>query len=308
MKLKKNIITRDKCEFCNSKELDLIGKVKFMYTNSNVVICNNCKNVFKDYYPNEDEVISFYQNCPHDPKRLYKNKNKKQFKFLKKHVKLSNVGSVLEVGSGPIGIFSKLPKSINKYSLEVDKTVAKELNKNGIKTYSSMKEIDQKFDLIILSHIVEHVIDEIESYIRSLVELLNEDGVIFIEVPSSEFELMIHKNKLINHYFTPSHKRSSSKLAYEKLFDRLNYRTYYVETLSNLINRLEYFFRFKYCSIIGPFCENKNARSYLLKKYLLFTFYLLSSALLSLIIKKFFITKPSLDILIFKSQKNKLIT
>ena len=117
---------------------------------------------------------------------------------------------------------------------------------------------------------------------------------------------MIQNNKLINHYFTPSHKRSSSELAYKKLLDRLNYRTYHIETLSNLLNRLEYFFRYKYSSMIDPFCDNKNARSYLLKRYPLFTFHIISSAFFSLIIKIFFITKPSLDILIFKSQKNKL--
>ena len=276
----------------------------FFSQNSDVLRCSECGNIIKSYNPVPKEVIEFYQNCPHDSIKLYTNKIKKQKKFLKENIKTEQINSVLEVGSGPIGMFSVLPKEINKYSFEIDKEAAKKLEKIGVKNYFEWEQIDRKFDLIILSHVVEHVLEDISEYVKRLLSFLNEGGIIFIEVPTSEYELMISNDEIINHNFTKSHKRSLSEDTFVKLFSRLNVGNYRIKTLDDGINKLEYKLRFNYVKLITPFIKDRNAKKYMISKYISFTYYLFSSAILALVIKLFNIPKPSLDILISNSPKN----
>lgn len=292
------------CDICYSSSVKVIGKADFFSQSSEVLKCSECGNIIKLYNPVLEEVIEFYQNCPHDPPKLYKNKIKKQKKFLELNINTGKINSVLEVGSGPIGMFSVFPKEIKKYSLEIDKKASKKLEKLGVKNYLKWEQIDRKFDLIILSHVVEHVLEDIPEYVKRLMSYLNEGGIIFIEVPTSKYELMISDNEIINHNFTKSHKRSLSEDTFVKLFSRLNIGHYRIRTLDDGINRLEYKLRFNYVKLITPFIKDRNAKKYMIYKYISFTCYLFGSAILSSVIKLFNIPKPSLDILISNSPKN----
>lgn len=66
------------------------------------------------------------------------------------------------------------------------------------------KSIDKKFDLIIMSHLVEHVKDGIE-VIRSASKLLDEDGIIYIETPSPATLNFPNANGFLNFYDDPTH-------------------------------------------------------------------------------------------------------
>ena len=64
--------------------------------------------------------------------------------------------------------------------------------------YLNINEIvNEKYDLIILNFVVEHLIDP-ASYISKTKELLNEGGFIYIEIPNSEYE---YKNSYTPHLF-----------------------------------------------------------------------------------------------------------
>lgn len=287
------------CEFCNSKDFVKIGKVTFLKTECDAIMCTNCKNVIKDYTPNSDEFLEFYQNIDHDNEILYNNKLNNQLTYIKDNIRFDSVKSVLEVGPGPKGLISKLNTSIDRYSCEIDKNSIDVLNSKGVINFKTLEEIEsKKFDLIILSHVFEHLVDDLDKYLLKLVSLLTEKGIIFIEVPSSEYELMIDDKKLINHYFSNGHKRSSTEKAFYSILNRLGVKNFKVSTSSHMIRNLEYKHRFCYSKIIIPFCLDKNARSYLFKSFFSFLYHLISSSIYSIIIKKRNIPQASIRVII----------
>jgi len=49
-----------------------------------------------------------------------------------------------------------------------------------------MEENEKKFDCIILSHVLEHIYD-LNNFVINLDKNLNNNGLIYIEVPNAEF-------------------------------------------------------------------------------------------------------------------------
>jgi SAM-dependent methyltransferase len=286
------------CEFCNNNKLKKIGSVVFLKKECAALMCEVCGNVMKDYIPTSSEFNNFYQGIGHDNDILYDNKLTEQLKFLHESENLKTINSVLEIGPGSKGLLSKLDSSIEKYSCEIDGNAVSNLEKNNVVNFVNLDIINEKFDLIILSHVMEHVIDDLGDYILKLKSLLTKDGIVFIEVPTAEFELMIDDNKLINHYFSDGHKRSSTEKSFQLLFHRLNIKKFRIKTTTNRIRKLEYKHRFKYSQLLEPICINKNSRGYFVKVVLLIMYHVFISAACSFIVKKRNIPQASIKIII----------
>ncbi len=99
--------------------------------------------------------------------------------------------NVVEIGPG----FGHLAKNWKQKfrckefsAIEPDKKCASTLEKIGIqiKTFDDFKDKNVKYDLIILSHILEHVNDPL-SFVRKLKNALSARGAIFIDVPCMDF-------------------------------------------------------------------------------------------------------------------------
>ena len=91
---------------------------------------------------------------------------------------------VLDFGCG-MGDFVRLTQEISKKSigLELNNEVREYNNNNGITCIKSLAELnDDKFDLITLNHVFEHLNDPINILVE-LQKYLKDDGVIIIEVP-----------------------------------------------------------------------------------------------------------------------------
>ena len=57
------------------------------------------------------------------------------------------------------------------------------LNERGYKNYDDLNTIDKKFDLIIATHVLEHVTN-INDLLKKFKNILNQEGYIFFEVPN----------------------------------------------------------------------------------------------------------------------------
>lgn len=103
-----------------------------------------------------------------------------------KHLELagdSESKSILDIGPG-IGLTLKISRAKEKYAIELDpfsrRVLTDELN---VKLISSLP-YKKKFDIIIASHVVEHMpLDEAFSTLRSCRNALKKGGVLIIEVP-----------------------------------------------------------------------------------------------------------------------------
>jgi SAM-dependent methyltransferase len=122
--------------------------------------------------------------------------------------------AILDIGAGYgyLGLVAaKSPElKINSYTVvEPDKNLHAALKKawphwspeTGLETYSSIDPVNQKFDIIVLSHVVEHVKAPLE-IIEKAVSNLTDDGILFIEVPNRDY---LFKSDVFPHllFFSP---------------------------------------------------------------------------------------------------------
>ena len=100
--------------------------------------------------------------------------------------------NILEIGPGT-GIFAKkwistYPGS-KYYAVETDSSCYPSLKQIGVNIAkaSEVEELGKQFDLVIMSHVLEHVSKPIE-FISESTEFLKKDGVVFIEVPCNDWQ------------------------------------------------------------------------------------------------------------------------
>jgi len=107
--------------------------------------------------------------------------------------------SILDIGAGHgfLGMVAAKNQSITlkKYDMvEADSEIRKGFQSAWHKKFShidmlsvaSLKAIKDKYDMVVLSHILEHVIDPRE-FLKDISEYLSPDGIIFIDVPHSDY-------------------------------------------------------------------------------------------------------------------------
>jgi 2-polyprenyl-3-methyl-5-hydroxy-6-metoxy-1,4-benzoquinol methylase len=118
--------------------------------------------------------------------------------------KYKNKGlNILEIGAAHglnLKITSEKIDCENKYALEIDNRWYNQLNKQNIKIIDNL-EIDVNFDIIILSHVLEHFTDPLNE-LKNISNSLNVNGIIYIEVPNVNYDdTNLHKSFNIAHTF-----------------------------------------------------------------------------------------------------------
>jgi len=120
---------------------------------------------------------------------------------------LRKPNSVLEIGAGSATLSKELSTVIPaKYDIIEPGNQWRDYYKNIGLNYISSEfpcQLSKKYDLIVASHWLEHVID-LDSTINSLYESVNKGGIIFIEVPNCNKSYWIFNHNDIPHiqFFT----------------------------------------------------------------------------------------------------------
>jgi 2-polyprenyl-3-methyl-5-hydroxy-6-metoxy-1,4-benzoquinol methylase len=96
---------------------------------------------------------------------------------------------ILDIGAGhayPFDAMKLLGIDSDYCAVESDDRMREELAEKGVTPYESLDEVaNQSFDLVILSHVVEHVESPVE-FLKVATERLADDGVMFVEVPNQD--------------------------------------------------------------------------------------------------------------------------
>ena len=209
-------------------------------------LCKSCGIIRQDPIMNEESTKEFYKNFY---RKLYtgedSNENKEsiffsQYKSGKKYYSLiadqlskhnysmRKIKNVLEIGSSCCGILKFFSdQNHNVYGLDYDEEYLNFGKTKGInQIYSDISKINQKFDLIILSHTFEHFKD-LKKNIQLIESLLNKNGFIFLDLPGIFNYDYYHLRNLIYNY---------KKIHF--LFYLQNAHNYYFvkETFSRFIN------------------------------------------------------------------------
>ena len=221
----------NKCYICGSSDLSDTGYKLRDSEELKVLKCNNCTLMFLSSFDHIDE--SFYdsgkmhgtsfnidkwlQNCKPDDER--------RFKFLKKHI---NGKALLDFGCGAGGFLILAKDYADVYGIERQDSLENHFKKNNIKVFKSLNDIDKKFDIITMFHVLEHLKDPVAA-LQELLTYLKDNGEIIIEVPNSDDALLsIYKcSKFANFTHWRCHLYSfnekSLKIMLKKAGIKINY-------------------------------------------------------------------------------------
>ncbi len=206
----------------------------------NVIQCNGCSFVYADTHVTQDELDIYYKELskyedknigtgggftPEDKDRLVKTAV-----FIEEHVPDKNI-RIADIGCANGGLLKELKHlgfqnlvGVDPSASCVDITIAEV----GCEAYQySIFNIDKnigKFDLVILSHVLEHILD-LPSIMDRLNELVVDGGLIYVECPDAEnYYKIIHapfqefNTEHINHFTEISFENLAALHGYNKIF------------------------------------------------------------------------------------------
>jgi 2-polyprenyl-3-methyl-5-hydroxy-6-metoxy-1,4-benzoquinol methylase len=208
-------------------------------------VCLACGHVQQFNYLNDEAHEIFYSSHYRNiyqtgtPEELFFRQYFKAAKKIEKFVGDINFDFTLEIGSGPGGILKYFEK--NKFSkvlgIDLDQRFLDYGIKKGLNLVNTSFEnfnTTQKFDLIIICHVLEHVQNPIE-ILKKVNSLLNEGGLVYIEVPSIESVKNGDYGGDIKNYFHIAHV---SHFTEKSIVNLLNNTGYQIVKFNNTIQLL----------------------------------------------------------------------
>jgi len=163
-----------------------------------------------------------------------------QFKYLKSYLKGK---TLFEIGPGEGFILELFEKNnYDVFGIEASKEnldiIDRKLRNGKIQTgfAEDIFKINKKFDVIILSHVLEHLVN-CREVLLNIKNLLTDDGIFFIEVPNCKnFEMLEHS------IYTQPHLHHFTKLSLELLLKDLGFKIIRIDTFSaNVISLMDHF-------------------------------------------------------------------
>jgi len=225
------------CPICNSEKNDnAYKKLNCSVTSDSLLIdkevsnliCQNCGNVFNESGARYS-VSSFYE----ENYQLHEETEKAEFKYfsngkiithqdlrlniLNSIIKLPERGKLLDIGCGKGNFLAAFGQKFSMWELNgIEKSksavsFAKKIlpNANINEGFFNEQNYNEKFDFIVAQGVLEHLEDP-NQFLKSLTNVLKEDGILFFEVPNFKLNSA--------DLFTYDHLSHFSKETLENLF------------------------------------------------------------------------------------------
>lgn len=183
---------------CNERCFELISNFDRYGIKQSTVICTNCGLVQSMPRMTEKEYNSFYSSDLYykiystqpledfdDSKFFFGvERFRTRFDFITKDLHLSKIKNVLEIGcASGWNLFPFFEANINVVGYDLSPFNVEYGRKKGLNLcLGSVEHIVGSYSLIILSHVVEHFSNFIET-INKITKLLEPNGLIYVEVP-----------------------------------------------------------------------------------------------------------------------------
>jgi len=217
MKKNKKLSKRG-CPICNNKFCTVLHNQSFILpekntlpSNYDLVCCEKCGFIYADVSANQSDYDFYYKKLS-----KYEDKNiasgtginifdKKRLEETAKEIDnllINKSESILDFGCGNGGLLLELKKRGYKKLKGIDPSIVcvDNIRKNGIN--ASVGSIfdyhcEEKFDLIIFTHVFEHILD-LQSIFNKITPLLNRNGKLYIETPDAS---RYHKFYKVPYYY-----------------------------------------------------------------------------------------------------------
>jgi SAM-dependent methyltransferase len=180
------------CLICQGPVEDFMQKYGFLYSR-----CSSCGFIFVNPRPNPVELAAWYAGHSsfrgHDTGEslAYWETGWKQNHERYILSRLGARGKLLDIGCGyglNISLFQEYSGRFECHGIEPDRVVAAECaRRTGVKPFVGMFEdfeVEEKFDLVFLNQVIEHVIDPRDWMLR-IQKLLTPEGVVVFGTPNS---------------------------------------------------------------------------------------------------------------------------
>ncbi|PXY44094.1 class I SAM-dependent methyltransferase [Flavobacterium hydrophilum] len=185
------------CKVCN-------GRISNVNSTFNLVKCQECKFVFsKKKFSTEDFILTYDRLYNAKENLIYKKHSIEEYNQLKKgiirigynrkriikSIITKQTKNVLEVGSGVglIGMYLKRFYNLSYYGLELDEKTHQRALSLGVNSvngdFSKMKTFNEKFDVIMMWEVLEHLQD-LDLFFQLAKERLNTKGIFVFSVPN----------------------------------------------------------------------------------------------------------------------------
>lgn len=239
------------CPICQSKNYAIIKSISYRIFNEHpynkgydLVECDNCNFIYANLLISQSELDSYYINQSkyedkeistgtgynvHDKKRLEDTAS-----FLSEKIQDKSI-RIIDIGCANGGLLSELKELgfQNVYGLDPSLSCVNFTKKNvGCECYhSSIFNIENitigKFDLVIYTHVLEHVID-VQKLIQISKSILNPNGYLYIECPDSDSYYKFIHSPLQE--FNSEHINHFTKTSFENLTSSNGFKTLAIDT------------------------------------------------------------------------------
>lgn len=233
------------CPICKSNSIKIFAPYRFqnlIFSCRSLASCSLCELVFASPMPKVDELATYNHNYflsahagkPTRPSTLafFSGIARLRLDFIKRYIKRKkiSVDSILEIGPG-LGMFAKawneeFPHN-TYFVVESDSSCHESLKHNGAQLVKSTEKISS--DLIILSHVLEHLPNPFE-FIKSVSSGLKRGGAIFVEVPCQDWKYKALDEPHVLFF----DKKSLTYLLYQLGFNEIEV-SYFGEPINKLI-------------------------------------------------------------------------
>lgn len=193
--------SHSKCPLCNGTKGTIIGEKDRLGIPCLTVVCQNCGLVFNNSYLDRDGADYFYHNYwgkiqwKGNPEKNFIDRIKprayawKRFAFvgLILGAHLRNLQTVFEVGCGDgCNLFPYYLAGKETKGCDLDDNFLIPGRRSGLDLRQGhievLKECHRKADLIIISHVFEHMLD-LDKEIEDIKNIINPGGYVYVEVP-----------------------------------------------------------------------------------------------------------------------------
>ncbi len=163
----------------------------------------------------------------------YELKSLQQERFILDNVKVKDM-TLLDFGCATAYTLNRFKESSNELiGFDTSKECAEiAKNKYNINVYTKFTDIvNYKYDLVMLSHVLEHLIDP-EEVLNNLVKLMNDDAYVYIEVPYIESFVDLNNDEIFGH-ISFEHLNYFNKINLSNLMKKLGFIEIKIEIKDN---------------------------------------------------------------------------
>ena len=232
------------CLLCGKDQFSIFDQRDFRGFEVINVLCSNCGLVFQtprmaasdleDFYQQEYRIAYQGQEGPGERDfRVQKARAENLVKFLQE-VGIDKVDRYVDIGSSAGLLMEEIQKAYDcqVVGIEPGDAYRENARSKGFDIYGDLDQLENveenKFDLVSMIHVLEHIPDPVGYLIALREKFLNLSGKLLLEVPN----IYAHDS------FELAHMTSFSRETLTQVLEKAGYRTIFIERHGNPLSKL----------------------------------------------------------------------